>query len=69
MNSLPQETQNTVEISSLKADMTQIMTNHLPHLQTAIEKIDGKLDRLQWFFFVTAVGMIVNVMLQLIKIA
>lgn len=34
------------DVNSLRADITKIMTNHLPHIQVAITKLNGKVGKL-----------------------
>lgn len=45
---------------SLNEKVDEIKDNHLVHL-------DAKIDRLQWWMFITAVGTLISIIVKLIK--
>jgi len=51
---------------NILAELNELKTNHLPHLQKGIDGIDEKFDRLTWFFVITIVGLGANIILGFI---
>lgn len=71
--------QETAErIVRLETTVEEIKTNHLPHIQAGVDKIDNKLsthmekeevkfDRFEWLLITTLVTALVSVALKLAK--
>lgn len=53
-------------VARIEEALVQMMDNHLPHLKEDIKEIGGKLDRLQWFFLVTAIGLLGDIIVRLV---
>jgi len=42
------------DVEKLKCDMEKVMTNHLPHIQSGLERVETNLDWLMKFFWIIA---------------
>lgn len=60
---------NTIKerLTKLETHMEDLLQNHLPHLDTKIDKVQDKLDKGQWFVLVTLIGVVVELALLLLK--
>lgn len=45
--------------TTLNDKVDEIMTNHLVHIQSAVDKVQEKQDRGQWLLITTLVGLVV----------
>lgn len=45
--------------STLNDKVDEIMTNHLVHIQAAVDKVQEKQDRGQWLLITTLVGLVI----------
>lgn len=54
-------------IVRLETTVAEIKDNHLVHLQSAVDKVSDKLDRLDWLLITTLVGVLVTIVLRLAK--
>lgn len=49
------------DVAGLKADMKTVMTNHLPHLQAALDKLN---DKVWWILGTIILGFLTTLVLR-----
>ena len=54
-------------VATLEANMHDLLTNHIPHLQESLNTLQFKVDRMTWFLVVTLVGVVVDLISRFIK--
>ena len=51
-------------VSALVEKVDHLVSNHLPHLQIRLDKIEGKMDKIGWFAITTLIGILVAVWIR-----
>lgn len=54
-------------ITRVEEKVSEIASNHLPHLDAKINKISDKQDRGQWYIITTSVGVAITLAVLLLK--
>lgn len=54
-------------LTTVETDVKTIMTNHLPHIQAAVDKVQDALFKLLWLLVTTAIGVAVSIGLIFFK--
>lgn len=54
-------------LTTVETDVKTIMTNHLPHIQTAVDKVQDDMSKIMWLLVTTSVGVAVSIGLAFFK--
>lgn len=55
-------------VSNLEKDVTEIKTNHLPHIQAGLDRVEERLDGLSVRLAMWALGIIASIFIALVTI-
>ena len=61
--------ENTKDISELKSDMKKVLTNHIPHIYTAIQEVKTDvawMKKWQWVVIGASVGGLITGVINLL---
>lgn len=54
-------------LTTVETDVKTIMTNHLPHIQAAVDKVQDDMSKIMWLLVTTSVGVTVSIGLAFFK--